>query len=105
MMAYIVLRVIWPYTRWDASLADLTHVTTWILPRSRTLSSDNTLFRLFSLISGLSDATMDQPMRIVRFSTMKPVVKRPSRRSYLRPARHRRTKWFSDRKRPCGRTR
>jgi predicted MPP superfamily phosphohydrolase len=68
MMAYVVVRMTWPYTRWDASLADLTHVTTWIIPAiANAIVLITFYFALFSLISGLSDATMDQPMRIVRF--------------------------------------
>lgn len=69
-MAFVVVDLVWPYTRWDASLGDLAAITSWITPAiANALVVITLYFGVFSLVSGVSDALMDQPMRVIAFNT------------------------------------
>ncbi|MDP2355417.1 MAG: metallophosphoesterase [Beijerinckiaceae bacterium] len=67
-LAWMIVSITWPYTRWDANVGDLASITTWIKPAiANAIVVITAYFGMFSLISGLSDALMDQPVRLAAF--------------------------------------
>ncbi|MFN3888880.1 MAG: metallophosphoesterase family protein [Beijerinckiaceae bacterium] len=72
-IAYFVVTLAWPHTRWDASLGELASIGHWIKPAvANAIVIITVYFGLFSLMSGVSDAIMDQPVRIPAFDAAEP---------------------------------
>jgi Calcineurin-like phosphoesterase len=67
-LAVSVVVLVWPYTRWTATLADWGTPLQFITPASaNAVAVVGTYLAAASLAWSISDATMDQPMQLVTF--------------------------------------
>ena len=67
-LAVALVCIVWPYTRWSASLADLATPASLLLPA---LANATVIVGIYSaaasLIWGMGDALMDQPQKLTTF--------------------------------------
>ena len=68
-LAVALVCIVWPYTRWSASLADLATPASLLLPA---LANATVIVGIYSaaasLIWGMGDALMDQPQKLTTFN-------------------------------------
>ena len=68
-IAVAIALLVWPHTRWTASLAELSAPMRLVTPAlANAVSIVGAYLAVASLVWGISDATMDQPQRLAAFN-------------------------------------
>lgn len=67
-LAVGLVSIVWPYTRWSATLADLSAPVSLVMPALANASVIVAIYSaVASLVWGLGDALMDQPQKLIAF--------------------------------------